>query len=188
MTIDRYSFMDEYKNKIKIYSNRLYKEYMQKKTEYNNLRNNYKDFLANYSKITGLKWQNTEVKAQIKNYENEKTELEIVLNNVKAELDTYEKEYLHYYNLENSTTFEGYNSKGFLDRNFIDKLLDGSESTGFVLQGMQYRPDKVSMYYYQTPFLHWIITLVNGFFGVQDYTEGTEIKLPSIRTINNMLQ
>jgi hypothetical protein len=180
-------FMDEYKNKSKIYSNRLYKQYNQKKIQYNQKREQYKTFLSNYSIVTHLKWQTKEVKSQIRNYENEKIELEVELNKYKTELDAYEKEYQFYYNLENSSVFQGYDSKGFLDRNFINKLLDGTETNGFILQGMQYRPDKVSIYYYGTPFLHWIITLVNNFFGIQDYTEGKEIKLPSTRTLNNVL-
>jgi hypothetical protein len=187
MITNRYAFTDNYKNKIKIYSNRLYKQYTQKKIQYNAIRDQYKTFLANYSKITNLKWQTNEVKSQIKSYEKEKIDLEIELNKYKDELDGYEKEYLFYYNLENSTVFEGYDSKGFLDRNFVNKLLDGTETNGYILQGMQYRPDKVSIYYYGTPFLHWVITLVNDFFGIQDYTEGREIKVPSVRTLNNIL-
>lgn len=187
MNTDRYSHTDVFNNKIKIFSNRLNKQYNIKKTAYDNLLAQYKEFLKNYDIITNLKWQNLETKAQLKNYENEKINFDIELAILKEDLDKVEKEYLFYYEKEYSKSFEGYESKGFLDRNFIKTLLDGTEEKGYILKGMAYRPDKVSMFYYKTQFLHWVITLVNDFFGIQDYTEGKEIKIPSLRTITEVL-
>lgn len=187
MINNRYAFIDNYYSQIKIYTNRLYKQYIQKKNDLKKIQDEYKIFLNNYATLTGLKWQTPEIKTQIKNYDKERVDLEIELNKTQQELNIYEKEYLFYYNKENSSTFPGYQSKGFLDRNFINKFLDGTQSNAFILQGMQYRPDKVSMFYYQTPYLFWVISLVNNFFDMSDYTEGREIILPSSRTINNIL-
>ena len=48
---------------------------------------------------------------------------------------------------------------------------------------MEYRPDKISAYYYGTPEYDWVILLVNTINGLQDLTLGKELVIPSIETI-----
>ena len=74
--------------------------------------------------------------------------------------------------------------KGFMERDYINQFLDGSESTGVVLQGMEFRPDKIAAYYYGDPSLFWVISVVNNFDkGIQDYYGGREFILPSLNRI-----
>jgi hypothetical protein len=51
----------------------------------------------------------------------------------------------------------------------------------------QYRPDKISYLYYGTTDLHWVLDVVNNFYnGFSEYTEGTEIKVPTLSTLYTM--
>lgn len=76
------------------------------------------------------------------------------------------------------------NIKGFVD---IDKIsvLRNNATIGYVMQGMEYRPDKISAYYLGTVKYSWIITLINNFVnGIEDYELGKEILIPDISNLN----
>lgn len=72
------------------------------------------------------------------------------------------------------------NSKGFLDNTNLTELYKNC-SDGYVLKGMEYRPDLVAMHYLGDPTKAWAITFVNNFFnGIKDYTLGKKLKIPNI--------
>jgi hypothetical protein len=51
----------------------------------------------------------------------------------------------------------------------------------------QYRPDKIAYLYYGNVDLHWVIDVVNNFYnGFSEYTEGTQIKVPTPQTLFEM--
>ena len=77
------------------------------------------------------------------------------------------------------------NVKDFLDYSLIEKLsFDSTE--GMVLQGMEYRPDKISEYYLGSSSYAWAITLINKFSeGVKEYTLFRKIKIPSLNTLRD---
>ena len=64
----------------------------------------------------------------------------------------------------------------------IQELKNGATIVSLPL-GMEYRPDKISAYYYGTPEYDWVILLVNTINGLQDLTLGKELVIPSIETI-----
>ena len=72
--------------------------------------------------------------------------------------------------------------KGFIDAEKIQELKNGATVVTLPL-GMEYRPDKISAYYYGTPEYDWVILLVNTINGLQDLTLGKELVIPSIETI-----
>ena len=69
-----------------------------------------------------------------------------------------------------------------LDGEKIQELKNGATIVSLPL-GMEYRPDKISAYYYGTPEYDWVILLVNTINGLQDLTLGKELAIPSIETI-----
>jgi hypothetical protein len=79
------------------------------------------------------------------------------------------------------------NTVGFLDKTFINKFKDGTEVTGVVLRGMQYRPDLVSLYYLGTSKLFWLINMMNDWFDVGDYIEGRTFIFPSATAVERLL-
>ena len=79
------------------------------------------------------------------------------------------------------------NIKGFLSSDIIKKLKkDSTAITGYVLQGMEYRPDKISAYYLGTTDYDWVILAVNTVNGLQDLTFGKELVIPSIQAIESI--
>lgn len=74
--------------------------------------------------------------------------------------------------------------KGFLPNTIIEALkLDPEKSDGQVLLGMEYRPDKISAYYYGTTDYDWVILAVNTTKGLEDLTLGKKLVIPSIDKI-----
>lgn len=72
------------------------------------------------------------------------------------------------------------NSKGFLDNKEIANLRNNCID-GYILKGMEFRPDLVANYYLGDPRKAWAITFVNNFVnGIKDYTIGKKIKIPKI--------
>ena len=49
---------------------------------------------------------------------------------------------------------------------------------------MEYRPDKISAYYYGSIEYAWVIVAVNTTKGIEDLTLGKKLILPSVNTIN----
>lgn len=73
--------------------------------------------------------------------------------------------------------------KWFFSKQNLDALRSSTHK-GRVLQGMEYRPDKVAAYYLGDENGSWLITLTNGFVnGVADYTLGREILIPNEEAI-----
>lgn len=71
-------------------------------------------------------------------------------------------------------------SKGFLDEKEMSKYKN-NYTYGYVLQGMEFRPDLVAKYYMGDPELSWLITYVNEFEdGIKDYILGRKIKIPGV--------
>lgn len=51
----------------------------------------------------------------------------------------------------------------------------------------QYRPDKIAYLYYGDVDLHWVLDVANHFYnGFSEYTEGTEIKIPTMDALFEM--
>ena len=74
--------------------------------------------------------------------------------------------------------------KGFIPSSPIKKLReDNQASKGQVMIGMEYRPDKISAYYYGSTDYDWVILAVNTTKGLQDLTLGKELVIPSINLI-----
>ena len=72
------------------------------------------------------------------------------------------------------------NTKGFLDNQKMEELRK-NVTYGYILQGMELRPDLVAEYYLGDPTMSWAITYINNFFnGIEDYTAGKKIKIPII--------
>lgn len=71
------------------------------------------------------------------------------------------------------------NIKGFIDESEITSMRN-SATTGQVLHGMAYRPDKVAEYYLGNSNYAWKISLINNFEnGIRDYYEGRSILIPA---------
>jgi len=77
--------------------------------------------------------------------------------------------------------------KGFIPSSTIKKLReDNQASKGQVMIGMEYRPDKISAYYYGSTDYDWVILAVNTTKGLQDLTLGKELVIPSINLITTL--
>jgi hypothetical protein len=71
------------------------------------------------------------------------------------------------------------NIKGFFQADKI-KILQEGATKGTVMQGMEYRPDKVAAYYLGDETMSWAISLANNFLlGIEDYYLGREILIPT---------
>jgi hypothetical protein len=69
--------------------------------------------------------------------------------------------------------------KGFLTAKQL-KILKEHSTEGYVLQGMEFRPDKVAAYYLGDERLGWAISAASGFInGIQDYREGIKVLIPT---------
>ena len=69
-------------------------------------------------------------------------------------------------------------TKGFAE---LDKIKSLSYSDGYVMKGMEYRPDLVADYYLGDSSLSWLITCYNNFTnGLKDYTLGKKLKIPRV--------
>lgn len=69
--------------------------------------------------------------------------------------------------------------KGFLSDEQL-KILRDNSYTGSVMQGMEFRPDKVAAYYLGDERMSWVISAANNFQnGIQDYYLGRKIKIPN---------
>lgn len=74
--------------------------------------------------------------------------------------------------------------KGFLPNTIIEALKsDPDKIEGSVMIGMEYRPDKISAYYYGSTDYDWIILAANTTKGLQDLTLGKKLIIPSVNTI-----
>ena len=74
--------------------------------------------------------------------------------------------------------------KGFLPNTIIEALKsDPGKIEGSVMIGMEYRPDKISAYYYGSTDYDWVILVVNTTKGLQDLTLGKKLVIPSIDKI-----
>ena len=72
----------------------------------------------------------------------------------------------------------GEDTKGFAE---LKDIREQQYSEGSVLKGMEYRPDLVADYYLGNSNLAWMITSINNFVnGIEDYTLGKKLKIPSI--------
>lgn len=73
------------------------------------------------------------------------------------------------------------NIKGFLSNEQL-KILRENSTSGQVMQGMEYRPDKIAAYYLGDERLGWAISAANNFQnGIQDYYLGRNIRIPTDR-------
>lgn len=71
------------------------------------------------------------------------------------------------------------NVKSFLLEDQL-KILRENYYTGTVMQGMEYRPDKVAAYYLGDERMMWAISAANNFEnGIEDYYAGRSIKIPN---------
>lgn len=69
--------------------------------------------------------------------------------------------------------------KGFMSIKNI-KLIKENCSEGFVMQGMEYRPDKIAAYYLGDERLGWLIDIANGFAdGIKSYYLGRKLNIPN---------
>lgn len=73
--------------------------------------------------------------------------------------------------------------KGFFSKRNIN-VLKTDYTKGTVLQGMEFRPDKLASYYLGDERLGWILDLANDFKnGIKDYYLGREIIIPTRKAI-----
>ncbi len=71
------------------------------------------------------------------------------------------------------------NIKGFLSAKNI-QIIKSNCYDAIVMQGMEYRPDKVAAYYLGDERLGWMIDIANGFKdGIKSYYLGRTIKIPN---------
>jgi hypothetical protein len=76
--------------------------------------------------------------------------------------------------------------KGFVNANEIKQALQGA--TKFVIpKGFDARPDKLSLLFYGTPYLSWLLILANSFQGIEDIYTGQEIMIPQMSVIERIL-
>jgi hypothetical protein len=69
---------------------------------------------------------------------------------------------------------------GFVDVSNVTSY-KSTATTGKVLKGMEYRPDKISAYYLGTSKYAWLISMLNNFTnGVQDYYLGRDLLIPTL--------
>ena len=79
------------------------------------------------------------------------------------------------------------NIKGFFERVNCD-ILKKNSTTGKILSGMEYRPDKVAAYYLGGSNYSWLIDLANDFTeGIKDYYKGREILIPNIDVVYSLM-
>ena len=75
----------------------------------------------------------------------------------------------------------GTNIKSFLSGKQLQILRENSY-TAKILQGMEYRPDKVAAYYLGDEKMFWAISAANSFQnGIRDYYEGRDILIPNVQ-------
>lgn len=71
------------------------------------------------------------------------------------------------------------NIKGFLSEEQL-KIIRENSYQGQVLQGMEYRPDKIAAYYLGDETMGWLISAANNFQnGIRDYHLGRSLKIPN---------
>lgn len=69
--------------------------------------------------------------------------------------------------------------KSFLSADQL-KVLRENSTAGKVLQGMEYRPDKIAAYYLGDETMGWAVSAANNFEnGISDYYEGRSILVPT---------
>ena len=75
--------------------------------------------------------------------------------------------------------------KAFLKSKILELIRDENNcKKGSVLQGMEYRPDKIAAYYIGDERLGWMIDVANDFTnGIQEYYLGRNLKIPSLDKI-----
>lgn len=74
-------------------------------------------------------------------------------------------------------------AKSFIDNKDFDNI-KANCSNGYVLSGMEYRPDLIADYYLGSYEYAWLLQVVNGFTnGVKDFTPGRLIKIPDLRLL-----
>lgn len=79
--------------------------------------------------------------------------------------------------------------KAFLKSKVLELIRDENNcSEGSVLQGMEYRPDKLAAYYMGDERLGWMIDVANDFAnGIQEYYLGRKVKIPVLEKITPYL-
>ena len=75
--------------------------------------------------------------------------------------------------------------KAFVKKKVIELIRNEDNcKSGSVLQGMEYRPDKIAAYYLGDERLGWMIDIANDFTdGIQEYWLGRILKIPLIEKI-----
>ncbi len=85
----------------------------------------------------------------------------------------------HQYSIKNNV-LNGEISKSFIDVKDFETLKN-NYFYGYVLPGMEYRPDLIADYYLGSSQSAWILYVVNEFTnGIKDFTKGRQIKIPNI--------
>lgn len=80
------------------------------------------------------------------------------------------------------------NIKSFVDKDFIDRFIDGNEVIITIPDGFHYRPDKLASYYYGDSTLYWIFYYVNNLEnGIEDFYVGNKLIVPSSKTVHSIL-
>lgn len=70
------------------------------------------------------------------------------------------------------------NIKGFMSAKCLEIIKEDCKD-GYVMQGMEYRPDKIAAYYLGDERLGWLIDIANGFSdGIKSYYLGRKLKIP----------
>lgn len=79
------------------------------------------------------------------------------------------------------------NIKGFVPPEIFNILHDNSDIKS-IPKNMEYRPDKLSAYYYGDPNMSWIIDFANKFTnGIKDYYAGRKILVPNLDAVQGLL-
>jgi hypothetical protein len=78
--------------------------------------------------------------------------------------------------------------KGFV-RNDLKEMFKSKDDVIFeITNEYKYRPDKIAYKFYQNPKLYWILVYVNNIKNSPEGFEvGTYIRVPSARTVENIL-
>lgn len=82
----------------------------------------------------------------------------------------------------------GIEINAFLKKEKMDLIQQYSTIKGQVMQGMEYRPDKIAAYYLGNERLGWMIDIANGFEdGIKSYYLGRSLKIPDLNSLMSVL-
>lgn len=93
-----------------------------------------------------------------------------------------------YYKFSNSYGTDNVNLYDIFNIKWNDFDFSSGYATHYVTDLESSRPDLISSLYYNTPFFIDVLLLINGVYDFMELKKGTELKIPTVRDLNNFKQ